>query len=77
MEWQPIESAPRDGTSVLVAYTKDDVRNPHWGGRMFVARHEGYTASGPDLGWALFPGYGGVPDCWLDCWMPLPPPPHP
>lgn len=71
--WQPIETAPKDGTRIVVIYrTLPDGYAAHFDGRAFVAFHEGVTASGYDLGWALFPGFGGVPDKCLSHWMPLP-----
>jgi hypothetical protein len=42
---------------------------------MFSIRHEGQTTSGHDLGWSLFPGFGGAPDYWFAGWRPLPEPP--
>jgi len=74
--WQPIETAPKDGTLVLARYADiEDDRRQHWPGRIFVVKHMGYTAGqGYDMGWALFPGMG-VGDESLSHWMPLPKPP--
>jgi len=72
-EWRPIETAPKDGSYILAVLGPTD--NGHIGhlvGRVFSIRHQGQTPSGYDMGWSLFPGYGGVPDCWLAGWLPLP-----
>jgi len=77
MDWQPIESAPKDGQYILAIVGKNESRSmAHMEGRMFVIRHEGTTKSGYDLGWAVFPGYGGAPDHYFTHWMPLPSPPE-
>ena len=74
--WRPIEEAPRDGTRILALIGDvDDTRWRHISGRIFEARHEGKTDSGYDLGWSLFPGFGGVGDNWFVAWQPLPSPP--
>lgn len=67
--WEPIETAPRDGTEIL-AITGDiaDERFKHWSRRRFVIRWLGVGD------WALFPGMG-VGDDWLAGWRPLPTPP--
>ncbi len=67
-KWQPIETAPKDGTFFLakLANITDD-RYHHWSGRQFVVRYVGA------MDWGLFPGMG-VGDDWLEGWMPLPDP---
>jgi hypothetical protein len=73
MEWQPIETAPKDGTPIMV-YGKADFSNaPHMGVREWRQ-------------WTVDYGRWGEPnisahdmDDWLDIqvthWMPLPSPP--
>lgn len=64
MDWQPIDTAPKDGTHILAYHIPKQ--------RVFEVWHEGETPSGFDMGWALFPGYGGVSDSHFSGWMPLP-----
>ena len=66
MSWQPIESAPKDGTVIIVsggiAYWRE--RLNHW--------------EGPS-GWYTLTGceYPGKPIQWnVTHWQPLPEPPH-
>ena len=66
--WQDIASAPRDGTRILALY-RDRTDNR----RVFEIWHEGMTEDGYDLGWALYPGFGGVPEEDFEGWMPLSP----
>ena len=73
--WQSMDSAPRDRSYVLVKLRDDALQGgnfSHYAGRCFVAYHEGLTASGYDMGWGLFPGFGGVCDNQIAAWMPLP-----
>lgn len=73
--WRPMESAPRDRTYILarVAPRDGDDRWGYLSGRCFVIRHEERTPSGYDLGWSVFPGFGGVSDDRFEGWLPLPP----
>jgi hypothetical protein len=74
MEWQPIETAPRDGTRILAIVGENDDRHmSHQRGRMFCIRYE--TFGGKFGGWGVYPGYGGAPDSTFTHWMPLPEPP--
>ena len=66
---QSMETAPRDGRYVLALMTGADDRWTHLNGRAFVIRHEGGTGG---RGWAVFPGFGGVPDGWFSGWLALP-----
>ena len=74
--WEDMSSAPRDRTSILAIVAPNDSRHLEYhAGRMFVIRHEGVTDSDYDLGWAVFPGFGGAPDKYFAGWRPLPAPP--
>lgn len=73
--WRDIASAPRDGSWILAMVGGASERWEHLNGRAFVIRHEGKTPSDFDLGWSMYPGFGGVSDCWFTHWMPLPSPP--
>lgn len=70
--WRDMDFAPKDGRYVIAAYRSLNGYALQLHGRAFVVRHEGQTQSGYDLGWALFPGHGGVPDKCFSGWMPLP-----
>lgn len=62
-EWQPIETAPKDGTRILMFHPRDDgdvnIRMAWW----VVDRFGGH-------GWS-FPSWSGPTH-----WMPLPEPPN-
>jgi hypothetical protein len=73
-EARPFDTAPRDGRDILALVSGATDRHKHWNGRWFVIRHEGKTVSDFDLGWALFPGFGGVSDRWFSAWADLPTP---
>lgn len=66
MEWQPIETAPKDGTHILL-YSDQDVLEGYWcdGRKRFI--ETGYC----------FVGCGCCADSLTPPthWMPLPPPP--
>lgn len=77
--WQPIETAPKDGTGILLSNGKD-VAEGHWyfeeGGttehRDMDGRYIGQTESEGYAGWLDWDG-GMQPD--PTHWMPMPPPP--
>lgn len=75
VEWQDIETAPRDGRFIVAMMGDAQDRWKHLNGRAFVVRHEGTTDSGCNLGWSVYPGFGGVSDQWFSGWLPLPPAP--
>jgi len=63
MEWQPIETAPKDGTTILVYLANGDVHTAY--GHFYNKGH--------DFEWAQYGGY----ETYLPThWMPLPPPPN-
>lgn len=71
--WRDIASAPRNGSYILAIVAPDRSRYlGNQAGRMFVIRHEGRSPSGYDLGWAVYPGFGGASDYDFTHWHPLP-----
>ena len=72
-EWQPIETAPRDGTEVLL-----------WGGDWESEISRPYPNCGVLVGYSksgmIFTVAGGSHyEVWINCpthWMPLPDPPQ-
>ncbi len=67
MEWQPIETAPRDGQYILAIVGRNDSQHmAHLEGRVFSIRPEPFGT-----GWSVFPGYGGAPSEWFTYWKPL------
>lgn len=71
--WRPIETAPRDGTRVLLA-VKSPSENNGWYGRNppEVDGYEMFKWLGN--GWST-PGSGGWADFFFSGWRPLPEPP--
>lgn len=61
-EWQPIETAPKDGTHVL-AYDGSNMTTVKWDRDYWALIEQGYYAE--DNEW------------WPTHWMPLPKPPKP
>jgi hypothetical protein len=73
--WQPMVTAPRDGTAVLLLMRGAEVLPERCKG-FFDIQFVGRTRAewGADWGWifAAPVGCGGFPDQWLAGWMPLP-----
>lgn len=79
--WLPIESAPKDRTTVLLCLKKPlpdrFFDRERWEGVMFVGRHIGVQPDGFDIGWqfAAPVGCGGFTDDVIAGWQPSPKPP--
>ena len=79
--WQPMSSARKDGTPVLLklkdGISKDRRDLRYWNGLTFVGQHPGVESDGFDLGWqfAAPVGQGGFSDNWFDGWHAIPAPP--
>lgn len=72
MEWQPIETAPKDGTAIL-AYTNSEVLSLYWSDSIWAAVNNPVQKQGG--GWVQEVNRS---DTYVYCpthWMPLPPPP--
>lgn len=70
--WQSMETAPRDGTRILVLTQGEDVipeRSRGLANIVFVARNDGDAS---EWRFAAPVGIGGIPDEWLAGWMPAP-----
>ncbi len=70
-EWQPIETAPRDGRQIILGWSGEpgggcegfwlcDPKQNHWGETGWFATDDNVLTEHPSN---------------PDCWMPLPPPP--
>lgn len=72
--WRSMKSAPKDGAPVLLK-VKEVLPRPddRLAGVQFVGRNV-LGRDDYDYGWSFAApvGYGGIPDEWLDGWMPLP-----
>lgn len=64
MEWQPIETAPKDGSEILIARAGDCVDLAYWVGEMDKA-----------WPWAVNGGQTAMAADWPTHWMLLPDPP--
>lgn len=80
MKWQPIETAPRDGTVILLTAIEDDgslfeIHPMQWAhiqrNGFFPGKVGMWTAPGGEYTWNGHPGVDGPTH-----WMPLPPPPQ-
>ncbi len=70
MQWQPIETAPRDGTRIL-ATDGVEVSTTHWED-CWACHAEIAHGPGDDGGWTIYDHH----EEWNPThWMPLPPPP--
>lgn len=70
MDWQPIDSAPKDGTRVLLANFAEDLETGEWG------YYDGPQVAflNPRTGlWDDGDYNANITD--MNYWMPLPPPP--
>lgn len=70
MIWQPISTAPKDGTLIL-GFAIIDTQTGNW--KMRIMSHDHYAEVGMRQNWS---GWG---DSWVGPthWMPLPKPPGP
>lgn len=71
--WQPIETAPKNGTKILVWTVHEDIELSEW--------HEVPDVRFEPVGDGLFrqvvkAGFGGWNSNTFTHWMPLPKPPH-
>lgn len=74
MNWQPIETAPKDGTEIIAMYMHIDTQIVH---NAFWLEDE----EGKDTGWWSYDksevSRVQLDDYWTPThWMPLPPPPE-
>lgn len=86
MEWQPIETAPKDGTVIWAVFYKNLYPDMHpgrpnmeaWNGVQVPIKYIGVLHSDFGPGWEIAApaGCGGLPSRWIAGWMPLPQPPE-
>jgi hypothetical protein len=73
MNWQKIETAPKDGTAILLycGDGRDRVSTAYW------SKNSGYGNGPPDWQLCMPGGYAETDDLPVKPthWMPLPPPP--
>lgn len=74
MNWQPIETAPKDGTYILLnqRYLPDEPFIGYWFNRKWEADARAYDTNGDAI---VISNIGGQAD--IDFWMPLPASPTP
>lgn len=71
-EWQPIETAPKDGTAILVCFS------PHYETNGFLPIAVRWRTFHPNAeGKETFRDHAGHKVDRITHWMPLPPPPEP
>lgn len=71
MEWQPIETAPRDGTTILITFKRID-------GKWLIQAGFFKERSDGSVGWALYQvgrHWWSISNFEATHWMPLPDPP--
>jgi hypothetical protein len=70
-DWQPIETAPKDGTVILIHHNKKEIETIY-PARWLEDLH-------PEYPWQVlcsFYGENFLPDVYIRRWMPLPEPPY-
>lgn len=72
-EWQPIETAPRDETTILVG----NFRDPSWSFLQHVVYWNETDLGTPDHPWCINDTEEGLHKDYPTHWMPLPEPPRP
>lgn len=78
LDLRPMADAPRDGRYILAIVAPGrGFHLEYQASRAFVIRHEGKTQTGFDLGWAVYPGFGGASDHDFSGWTDLHLPPTP
>ena len=71
MEWMPIESAPKDGSAIVLSNG-----GGVWVGKYKPVYHTGFVPSDPWFSIMLTHSYMGVAPNNPTHWQPLPPPPN-
>lgn len=76
MDWQPIETAPRDGTDVLLFYPLEGLRHD-WNPQVVIAGWRDYSRAPQLSGWVFQSrGVRGYSATFQPThWQPLPTPP--
>lgn len=77
-QWQPIETAPKDGTHILAISPAYGVRETYWRkyGEGSPAHKDFKEGKGPDGGWDWTEPVNNWASEWNPVWwMPLPPSP--